>query len=644
MSAKKDRRAHRKSQTSSPLKGNLWALRLSILSLSILLYVNTIGHEYTQDDAIVIYDNMFTTDGVSGISGLLKYDTFYGFFKEEGKANLVSGGRYRPLTPIMFAIGWQLFGDNPLVGHIWNILYYALIGLLIFELIRRFNKKKGIDWTMIGFLSALLFIAHPVHTEVVANIKGRDEIITLLFSLISLYAIWKSIDSKKMMWQITAAIAMFLACMAKENAVTYLAIIPLTLWYFKDLSILQSAKATMAPLIGFLLFLAIRTSVLGFNFGDAPNELMNNPFLKVVNGSYIPFSTSEFLATVLFTLGKYIQLLFFPHPLTHDYYPRHIEIMNFGDITVWLSIIMYMCLIIFAIIGIRKKTIVSYGILYFLATISIVSNIVFPIGTNMSERFLFMPSIGFALVVSYLLCSHIQNATMRYGIAGLIILLFSIKTYDRNSAWENDFILFNTDKHISINSAKINNAAAGSLSTKAYRETNVTLKQEMLNEAILRCDRAISIHPNYKNAYLIKANAFHYLDNFKEAEKFYDVALSLDPGFEEAIRNSAINYRALGRQYGEKENNLPKSIEYLKKANAIITDDYEILRLLGTATGISGQHEESINYFTKALQEEPDVAGAYVNLGKAYMNAGNTEQGNLYLSKALEIDPNALSK
>jgi len=632
------------SNASPKVAVHLWKYRLCIFLFSFLLYANTLGHDYTQDDAIVIYDNMFTTEGFSGIVGLVKYDTFYGFFKEEGKTNLVSGGRYRPLTPVMFAAGWQLFGKNPFIGHLWNVLFYGLIGLLIFDLIRWFSPRKHIDWTIIAFVAALLFIAHPVHTEVVANIKGRDEIMTLLGALVSLIAAIKAFQTKKIVWHFFAGLSLFLACMSKENAVTYLAIIPLTLWFFKKATIAESLKASIAPLIGVLVFIGIRTAVLGFQFGDAPNELMNNPFLKVVNGSYVPFSGSEFIATVVFTLGKYIQLLFFPHPLTHDYYPRHIDIMSFGHITVWLSIIMYAVMAIFALIGIRKKSVVSYGIIYFLATLSIVSNIVFPIGTNMSERFLFMPSIGFVFILSHIICTKIDNSRIRYAILAITILLFSIKTIHRNQAWKNDFTLFNTDKHISKNSAKINNAAAGSLSTKAYGEENKALQKEMLEEAIMRCDKAIAIHPNYKNAYLIKANAYHYLDDFKEAEKYYDVALSLDPGFTDAIRNSGVNYRAIGRQYGEVENNLPKAIEYLEKAFAILPEDYEVARLLGTATGFSGNHQESINYFTKALQLEPNLAGAHVNLGKAFMNAGNTEQGNLYLSKALELDPNALNE
>lgn len=80
-----------------------------IFLFSSLLYINTLSHQYAQDDAIVLYDNMFTTKGLEGISSIFQYDTFYGFFKEEGKASLVAGGRYRPLSLVLFAMGWEFF-------------------------------------------------------------------------------------------------------------------------------------------------------------------------------------------------------------------------------------------------------------------------------------------------------------------------------------------------------------------------------------------------------------------------------------------------------------------------------------------------------------------------------------------------------
>ena len=117
--------------------------KIVIFTICCLLYANTLTHDYTLDDAIVIYDNEFTTQGFAGIDDLLKYDTFRGFFKEEGKEALVAGGRYRPLTPILFAIQYQFFGANPIAGHLLNLLLYALTCLMLYiVLLRLFSPDE----------------------------------------------------------------------------------------------------------------------------------------------------------------------------------------------------------------------------------------------------------------------------------------------------------------------------------------------------------------------------------------------------------------------------------------------------------------------------------------------------------------------
>lgn len=610
--------------------------------IAAILYVNTLSHEYAQDDAIVIYDNMYTTQGVQGIGGLLKYDTFFGFFKEEGKAALVSGGRYRPLTPIMFALEWQIFGKNPFVGHLINVLLYGLLGVLIFFTLDRLLIEYE-HHALIAFGAALIFIVHPIHTEVVANIKGRDEIVSMLGSVAALYFILKSIDLNKSAYAIIGAISLFVALLSKENAITFLGIIPLSLYFFRDKSIGKSIVHTIPLVIAAVLFIALRTWVLGFDFGGTPSELMNNPYIKIEDGRYLPFSGGEKYATIFFTLAKYLQLLFFPHPLTHDYYPRHIEMMQFSDPSVLLSMLMYVLLIGFAIMGWKKKSVISFSILFYVLSLSIVSNIVFPIGTNMSERFLFMPSLGFALAVSY---GAIQ-IYKKFDKGLIILFVFAIpvaalatKTVLRNNAWKNDYTLFTTDINISHNSAKLNNAVGGAMSNKYHDEKDLTLKSTKINEAITRLNKAIEIHPNYKNPYLIRGNCYHFLGEYRLAEQSYQAALNLDPNFDDALMNHAINYREMGKQFGAEKGDLTSAITYLKVSYDMNSNDYETVRLLGIAYGNANEHQAAISYFTKALELEPNSADAHVNLAKAYKNSGDEIRSQEYVDKALKIDPN----
>ncbi len=614
-----------------------------IFLVSFVLYANTLWNDYAQDDAIVITDNMFTKQGFKGIPGFLTNDTFYGFFKKKGKAKLVSGGRYRPLSPITFAIEWQIFGKNPAVSHLINVVLFALLGIVLYRflLLLFMNVENDKLKYLVPFFTSLIFIAHPIHTEVVANIKGRDELFALLFSLLAVIFSIKWFKSKQIKFQFYAFIMFLLALFSKENSITFLAVVPLIFFMFFYDDKKSYFKILSPFFIATVLFLAARIVVLGLDFGAAPMEMMNNPFVKVEGSKYIPFSFSEKAATIIFTLGKYIQLLIFPHPLTNDYYPRQILIMNFSDWKVLLSLLIYIAMFYYVISNFIKEKIISFSILFYLITLSIVSNIVFPVGTNMSERFLFMPSIGFSLIFGYLLyLIYDKNRNLSYFILVFVLLLYSVKTISRNTVWKNDFTLFTTDVKISNNSAKALNAAAGSLVDAAYKEKNKSKRERMLKEAKTYLEKALKIHPNYKNAWLILGNANYFLGNYEQAIDNYKSALKLDPSYSDANKNIAIAYRDAGKYYGEKKNDLPNAIKYLNEAYKMTPDDYETVRLLGVAYAVSGNNEKAIYYFSKAVELEPDNPGAYKNLGNAYFNSGNSEKGKYYHEKARKLNPN----
>jgi len=304
--------------------------------LAFILYGQTLSYDYALDDSIVIKKNEFTKQGVAGIGDILANDTFVGFFGK--KKNLVAGGRYRPLSVVTFAIEYELFGLNPGISHFINILLYALTAILLFKLLSlllvRFKPKLW--YLSIPFLTTILFMAHPVHTEVVANIKGRDEIMTLLGSLIAMWYTLKYLEKKHYKYMIYSFIAFFLAFLSKENTVTFLAVIPFAVYFFTDYSLKDNLKSLIPLLAATFLFLFIRYKILGGFSTPVAKELMNNPFLNASEG--------EKFATIFYTLLLYIKLLIFPHPLTYDYYPKQIPIIGWGDIRAWGSLLVYMAL------------------------------------------------------------------------------------------------------------------------------------------------------------------------------------------------------------------------------------------------------------------------------------------------------------
>ncbi len=659
-SGKKGKKAHSKdasldenrslAQPQSSLLGQYRWHPWIICIVGVLLYANTLTNGYTQDDAIVITENMFTQDGVSGIPGILGNDTFFGFFKVEGKAKLVSGGRYRPFTLIMYAIEYQLFGRNPFMGHLISVLLYGLLGFMIYKTmalmllgINKAGKKEGQIRTFI-LVASLLYIAHPIHTEAVANIKGRDEIMTMLGAVSALWASLKFYHTKALKWNLLALLFFFIALMSKENAITFLAIVPLVYIFFKRVSLVNSFKYLWPFVVSTIIFLGIRTSILGMDFGGQSMELMNNPFLKLVNGSYIDFSGGEKFATILFTLGKYISLLLFPHPLSHDYYPRAVDIMEFGDWQVLLSLLLYIAIIGAGLFFWKRDKLISFGLLYYIITLSIVSNIVFPIGTNMSERFLFMPSLGIMIVIARILTKWISNRNIIYGILGVILIGFAAKTVVRNTVWKDDFTLFTTDVKNQPRSAKLLNAAGGTLTTTAGKMENGPQKTKYLDQAIGYLNKAVEIHPTYRNAYLLLGNAHYYKEDYPPAIAQYEKLRQLYPDFNDANKNYPVILRDAGKYYGQVKNDIAKSEEYLTRSYQISANDPETLRLLGIVYGIKNEHDKAISYFEQALKINPNVAMSYVNLATAYRNKGDAVKAAEYYNKAQELDPNALDQ
>jgi protein O-mannosyl-transferase len=640
---------------------------LLFIGLGFVLYGNTIGHDYALDDAIVISENQFTKEGISGIKDLLWYDTFTGFFGKEKQ--LVAGGRYRPFSLITFAIEYEFFGLNPYISHFINISLYILTVIFLFLVLQKsISAKNKNTLTSISFISSILYLFHPIHTEVVANIKGRDEILAFLFSLISLYYTIKFLEINKYKYLIYSGISFFFGLLSKENTITFLAIIPLTIYFFRNERFKLYVKSTIPLLISTIIFLTIRRMVLGEQPSELPGELMNNPF--IVNGEILPFF--ERIPTILLTFGMYLKLLIFPHPLTYDYYPKQIPIISWLEWRAILPFLIYSSLLVFAIIKLRKKHIISFAVLFYLATFSIVSNIVFPIGTFMNERFMYISSFGFCLAIGYLLSILMQKSGVT-RIVGLFVLLFILsgytyKTIDRNKAWKNDFTLFVTDVETSSNSAKSNCSAGGKLIEHAMPLKDTLERKKYFEDAIKYLEKAISIHPTYADALLLLGNAhYEYNRNYEKTLDYYMQILKRNPYNEHVFKNIFVilntysdidkkvevlsylikyypnnfdlNYQ-LGLLHGRYKGELDDAIPYLEKAIQLKPKSKDALKDLGVAYGMKNEIQKSLDVFLKTVEYFPNDDQIYYNIGISYSRLGQEQKAQEYFTKAKQLNPN----
>ena len=681
-----------------PNKTNRYAW-LVIFVLGFVLYSNSISNDYALDDAIVITKNQFTQKGLEGIGDIFSYDTFTGFWLStytnrtakqiQDEKKLVAGGRYRPLSVATFAFEKQLFGQNPHISHFVNILLYILTCIVLYNVLSKlFRNYKSKFWYLsFPFIATLLFLAHPIHTEAVANIKGRDEIMTLLGSLLALWFTIKYFETGKIANVLWSSISLFLGLLSKENAITFLAVIPISMYYFyHNKNAGKKLYAYGGLLLAAGIFLLIRASVLGGG-GEKQiaHEIMNNPFLDPISKEPVSFGVK--MATIFVTLWMYIRLLIFPHPLTYDYYPYQIPLSDWSNPYTLIALVIYLSIGLYAIYGLfKRKDIFSYGILMFLIPLSVVSNVFFSVGTFMNERFIFISSIGFSIILAWVVYNYlpmlVKNKSKLHTVMLIvllpILLLYSGKTMSRNKAWENDFVLFTTDVKVSFNSAKSTCSAGGKLieeSQKPVIKSDTALHNKYVRDAIGYLEKSLEIHPEYVDALNLLGNAWYELEmNTAKSVHYYTEVLKLRPYHNVAYQNAGIvvnngfailnngknvstyeeiltacieldkvkpGIRGLnhliGTIYGRYLNNLDSSILYLNKEIEGGNQSISLQKDIAVAYGMKGLYEQALFHFEKAIELDPNDPSTWINAAYTHAQMGNMPKYNEYIAKSNQL-------
>ena len=604
-----------------------WALPgLAVCALGLSLYLQTIRFDYNLDDKLVITQNEFTKKGLAGIPDLLFKESFSGF--PGYNPDLIAGARYRPLSLVTFAIEYELFGLRPDISHFVNALLYALTLLVVLRVLVMFLPAKGSPWLSAAFAGAVLFALHPVHTEVVSNIKGRDELLALFFALGALYYSLRHAATRRRLPLASAAMLMFLGLMSKENAITYMAVVPLAQFVLLRASWRTMMRTVAVLALPVLAYLWLRIEAVGYLFNpDAPvQSLMNNPFLEA--------TLEERMATIIYTLGLYVKLLFFPHPLTHDYYPYHIPLMHWTDWQVWLSLVLYASMTWWALRTLPRRTVPSFAILYFLATLSIVSNILFPVGTFMNERFLYMPSLAFPLFFGWFAFRQMPPWLARYQpafakwspllLSAAFALGFAWKSLERIPAWRNEYTLNKAAIEVSKNSARANTFYAYTLYRMAVDTADIEAKRRLIAEAEPHVDKALSIYPQYSDALRTKAGirALYYqldgnldqlLADFAEVARkgwvdFLDTYMKYLNGRAPAEKLIPFYHKVGYEIFFREKGDLAHAIQYLQMGLELEPQNPQLLKDLALVHARSGNARLALQYAQAALAANPDDA------------------------------------
>ena len=513
-----------------------------LIAVAFLVNARTIGYEYTYDDAVFTSKgnliDLPDKGGLACIPALFTHGKNYCFDKS-------NNGSYRPLLPTTFAIEHTFFGFNPMVSHFINLVLFGVLITLLYKVLRRIFSAYS---PYIPFLILLLFELHPVHTEVMASVKSRDEIMALLFTCMSVLETFKYIDNNKMKHLVLCGLYFFIALLAKESPVCFIAIVPLTLYFFFNTDAKKIITATAPYFIMTCVFVLIRNMILEAGAGDV--SITENTFAGVTN-------FADRLGTILIIQLKYLRLLIFPHPLSFDYSYNQVPITHLTNYVAIISLVILTGLFIYAVITFKQKSVFSYSILFYFFAMGVTSGLLIQIGATMGERFLFIGSLGFCIIVVLLLAklfkTDLRTATYEtsrnfsYVIIGICVL-YSIQTMARNEDWRSNLDLFRSGSITAPNSWRAQNCLAVEYKRIATGEANPQQQIQYCDSAIKYYNNSIAVYPFKADSHADLGAVYFMMKNYDSAIVHLARALQLNPKLSNAAANMGTVYLTL-QQY-----------------------------------------------------------------------------------------------
>lgn len=566
-----------------------WFL-LALILIGFVINLPTLNYQYTLDDPFFTKDNPLVKEGTANLMEFFKHAAYYGVFKYHDAS-------YRPLMLISFAIENEFFGFDPKIGHLVNLIIFCIQIVVLFLVLRRVFHKMS-PW--IPFFIMLLFELHPIHTEVVASIKSRDELLSLLLSGLTMLLSFKYIDTDKNKYLAFSAIVFFFALMSKETSICFVGIVPMSIYFFRDVSIKKIAITVAPYLVVSVIYMGMRAAFIESD-GEKVRILVNN------NALMAAANYGEKLATALFIQLKYVQLLVFPHPLSYDYSYNQIPIIDFTNPKGLLSLLVFIGLSVFAVVKLPKKNIYSYSILFYFALVVLTSNLLVDIGATAAERFVYSASLGFCIALVFgvlrLLKADPANITLAnakapMAVIAIIAILYSVKTIARNEAWSSNLALYETGIETAPNSWRAHNLLGVEYTKMISAEKDPKVKNDLFRKSVYHFDRSLEILPGSPEVMLLKGYAYDFMGRDDSAVLAYAATLKMDTNNQKAANNLGAVYLRQGK--------FAEAIGILSRVVAKDPTYSEGMVNLAASYGNSGNFKESINYYEKAYKVNPN--------------------------------------
>lgn len=533
------------------ISGNFWPVLLILSVFTITVYAKSLSNGFVLDDEIIIVKNPQTLSLGNLPQILFSPDVIKPY--------------YRPLNRISYLIDYQLAGMNPVWYHAINVLIHLGNALLLYLVSCRLLADRRA-----AMLAALLFAVHPANSEAVNFISARNTLMAAFFSLASLLTFLQARE-RGARWPLFSAFLLFCGLLSKETSLmlagvmAYCSLVPLPSFTEERW---QDRILFLSPYLLFITaYFAMRSySLQGFIGADVPASGL---FSRLAQNYHI--------------IPQYLRLLLVPTDLTIFHrIPQGGLFTPLWFFPAWLALAVTAGMLV-----IKRNRVVLFCLAWCVMNYIPISNIVPIPSDQITERFLYMPAIGFFILLGVLtqyLFKMGMKTRLLWGMLSLFIIACSSLTFARTLQWKSNMTLYESG------------VANDPLSPKAHYNLGTALRENGdLESAGKEWEKALAIDPGYADALTQMGTLAAMKGDFVQAERFYNSALNAPQGAADA--DKSITHYNLGKIY-EKWNQPHKAIQQYEQFLASVPAEYleykrdgelRLARLRGIPAAVPGK-------------------------------------------------------
>ena len=597
---------------------------LAIVGFAV--YGNSLGNSFVWDDELLVTGNL-------SIRSLRNIPELF----SSGLAPEVGGNFFRPLQALSYTLDYACWGLNPFGFHLTSILIHIANSILVFFLLSALMKCRVGDGEEspgsrmlsrgVPFLTALLFLIHPIQTESVAYIAGRADLLAALFVLLSIYF---SRDRRKIGRLFLSIVFFLIALSAKEAAI----VLPLLIVVYHQIlrkSVCQPDNEKLAPAgwyYGALFLIALIYAAIRYLIISGGSTTVSSN----------PYSFYERFLTSAEVILLYLKVLIFPVHLRMErvVFP----ITTLFSPGVLISAVIISGVVIGAVRAYRRSPIIFFGLAWFSVALLPYMNW-FPLNAEMAEHWLYLPSIGFFLflVMGIIRDSGREQAglkscttsfrfpgaitSFRIGILllAIVIVILSILTIRRNLDWRNNKTIYLATARDSPQSPRAH-----------YNLGNIYLNEGRLDDAVREFKASIRIKDWDPKSHSNLGKALIGLNRIPEAVREYEIAAGLEPDQAQGLVKLGAVYGMAGR--------LDEAVVVLLKSIAFDPGQPDAYNNLGSVYTRRERYAEAEQVYRAAIRINPTMVEAIFNLGVVYYYQGRYDEAQKQMEEALRLNPN----